>query len=143
MRLPLWPLVCVALSGCAACGPPVITGEVRLAVDVDPNTFATLEMRGYATLDPETLPPDLEPAYTDSIPIADVKRFPYEFVLEEQRTSGFTVFLHAWLARDANGPIAARAGEPYGKTVVTLCECASEGPAYASDVVLVIDSIAE
>jgi len=139
----MWPLVCVAASGCAACGGPTISGEVRVAVDVDPFAFATLEMRGYATYDPATMPPELEPAYTDSIPIADVKRFPYEFLLEEQRTSGDTVFLRAWLARDPDVPIAAHAGEPYGKTVVTLCACASETPAYASDVVLVIDSIAE
>ena len=143
MRIPWWSLVCVALSGCVSyCGgTTVITGEVRIAVDVDidPSAFASLEIRGYATDDPAK-PPDTEPSYTASIPITETD-FPYEYILEEQRPSGWTVYLRAWLARDPHAPVAARAGEPYGKAVAEICACASDAPAYASDVVIVIDRV--
>jgi len=136
MQLPLWLL---ALSGCAAYGPPHIRGRVELAVEIDPRVFATLELRGYATYDLAD-PPDLESAYHESIPIADVK-FPYEYRLREERPSGDHVFLHAWLAREP-GAIAATRAEPYGKAVAELCYCATESPPSAI-ANITIDSVVE
>ena len=139
MQLPSW-LLCLALSGCAADGPPTIHGRVEIAVEIEPRVFATLELRGYATYDLAD-PPDLEPAYHESIPIADVRRFPYEYRLREERPSGHHVFLHAWLAREPDA-LAATRGEPYGKVVAELCYCATESPPSAI-ANITIDSIAE
>jgi hypothetical protein len=68
-------------------------------------------------------------------------QFPYFYRMFERRPSGYQVHLHAWLGREL-GEIAPSEGAPYGKAFAELCECSTEGAAYA-DATITLDALAK